>query len=165
MRKQLSPQPDARSPVPRDWLDLVRIATVTLTSEDPDFPIENALDLDDGTRGWRAAGPGQQSIRLVFDSPQRVRRIHVHFVEPAATRTQEIALAWAADPEAESLRELLRQQWNFSAQGSSEEIEGWDVDLPSVAVIELRVTPDIGNTATQGPGAIATLKALRVAAA
>ncbi len=164
MRKHMYPSSNPRPPMASEWLDLHRIATVELTSEDPDFPIEDALALDDDRAGWRAAGPGQQVIRLVFDSPQRVRRIHVHFVETAAPRTQEITLAWAGDPDGRPLLEILRQQWNFSAQGSAEEIEDWDVDLPSVMALELRVTPDIGAN-HNGARAVASLKALRVAGA
>src|SRR6266576_5830985 len=54
------------------WLDLERAAAVEVTTEEENFPVESALVLGE-TRGWRAAVPGTQTIRLVFDQPQRVR--------------------------------------------------------------------------------------------
>ena len=43
------------------------LAQVEITS-DPTHPIEAAL-LADRTGGWRAAGPGEQTIRLLFTRP------------------------------------------------------------------------------------------------
>ncbi len=51
------------------WLDLKRAAVVEVTSEDNDSPIESAL-VSGETPGWRAAMPGTDTIRLVFDQPQ-----------------------------------------------------------------------------------------------
>jgi hypothetical protein len=45
------------------WLDLERAAVVEVTSEEEDFPVESALVWGE-TRGWRAALPGTQTIRL-----------------------------------------------------------------------------------------------------
>jgi hypothetical protein len=39
------------------WMDVDRIASVEVTSEDSDYPIESALLLE-GKRGWRAVNPG-----------------------------------------------------------------------------------------------------------
>ena len=50
------------------WLDLERLAQVEITSENAKHPIESALISDRGT-GWRAAQPGKQTIRLIFDQP------------------------------------------------------------------------------------------------
>ncbi len=49
------------------WLDVNKVASVEVTSEDQNFPIESAL-LGDHARGWRAAESGTQTIRLVFDT-------------------------------------------------------------------------------------------------
>jgi hypothetical protein len=51
------------------WLDLNKAASVEVSSEDENCPIESAL-LGDEQRGRRAAERGTQTIRLVFDSPQ-----------------------------------------------------------------------------------------------
>ena len=60
------------------WMDVDRIASVEVSSEESGYPIESALLLD-GKRGWRAANPGMQTIRLIFDEPQKVRRILLVF--------------------------------------------------------------------------------------
>src|SRR5713226_1636145 len=96
MRKRLiTPIPQDRS---RDegWLDLDGVAVVEVTSEDKDYPVESAL-LSGETRGWRAAGPGTQTIRLLFDQPQRLRRISLAFEENEINRTQEFVLRWSPD--------------------------------------------------------------------
>jgi len=73
------------------WLDLERLAQVEITSEEVDYPIESALIPGTGS-GWRAAQPGEQTIRLRFDGPLRVRRIHLLFHEEQQGRTQEFVL-------------------------------------------------------------------------
>ena len=55
-------------------------------------------------------------------------------------------------------REVVRQQWNFAAGGSAEEVEDYRVDLPAVVELELAVTPDVA-----GGDARASLAELRVA--
>jgi hypothetical protein len=75
MRKRLvSPLPHDRVSVNGGELDLANLATVEITSEDETHPIECALQLGE-TRGWRAAEAGPQSIRLLFDQPQKLKRI------------------------------------------------------------------------------------------
>ncbi len=44
------------------WMDVDRIASVEVTSEESDYPIESALLLE-GKRGWRAANSGTQTIK------------------------------------------------------------------------------------------------------
>jgi hypothetical protein len=61
------------------WLNLEELATVHVTSEQPNFPIESAFN-PEGI-GWRAASPGTQTIRLVFDGPQQINRIWLLFEE------------------------------------------------------------------------------------
>jgi hypothetical protein len=139
-----------------DWLNLERLAEMELTSEDVAYPIESAL-LPGGGSGWRAAGPGEQMIRLLFDEPQRLRRIWLQFVEPVAERTQEYVLRWSPDG-GQSYREIVRQQWNFSPQGTTSETEDHRVDLSGVTALELRIVPDI-----RGGPARASLAHLRLA--
>jgi len=40
-------------------------------------------------RGWRAADSGTQTIRLIFDEPQKLTRISLVFEESETERTQE----------------------------------------------------------------------------
>jgi hypothetical protein len=137
------------------WLDLRSLASVEVSSEDPEHPIESALLPNKGS-GWRAERPGNQTIRVVFDNPQRVRRIRLHFVEPAAERTQEYTLRWAGRA-GEPLREIVRQQWNFSPGGSTTQTEDYRVELPGVSVLELNINPDVRSS-----GAVASLSEWRL---
>jgi hypothetical protein len=124
-----------------EWLDLEEVAKVEVTSEDPSFPLESALVWGKGL-GWRAAQRGKQIIRIVFDKPTRLRRIRLEFSETEIARTQEFTLQWSAKPGG-PFREIVRQQWSFSPQGSTSEIEDYQVDLDSVSVLELALKPDL----------------------
>ena len=137
------------------WLDLERAAVVEITSEDKDFPIESAFASEDA-RGWRAGAAGPQTIRLIFDHPQRLRCVSLVFEEDETKRTQEFALRCSADGES-TFKEIVRQQWNFSPPDATREIEEYQVDLYNVNVLELVIRPDIG-----GGAARASLKNLRL---
>ena len=138
------------------WLNLDSLTDVEVTSEDPAHPIEAAL-LPNRTSGWRAGGLGEQTIRLLFSSPQRVRRIRLNFVESETERTQEYVLRWSNDG-GKTFQDIVRQKWNFSPQGSTSETEDHHVDLPSVMVLELCIIPDIGGNSVP-----ASLDQMRVA--
>jgi len=157
MRKRIvAPvQQEAASPV-QDWLNVEALAEVEITSEDPAHPIEAAL-LPGSGLGWRAAGPGTQTIRLLFTSPQRLRGIWLRFVEAHTERTQEYVVRWSADG-GQSFREIVRQSWNFSPPGATCETEDHHVELPAVTVLELSIIPDIS-----GREAFASLAQLRLA--
>ena len=157
MRKRIiNPiQQEASSP-DLDWLNIEALAELEITSEDAAYPIESAL-LPGSKSGWRAASPGAQTIRLIFDTPQRIQRIWIHFVEPSTERTQEYVLRWSPDG-GQSFSEIVRQQWNFSPQGATSETEDLHVDLDAVTVLELIIKPDIS-----GGDAFACLEQLRLA--
>jgi hypothetical protein len=138
------------------WLDLNRTALVEVTSEENGYPIESAL-LEAESLGWRAANPGPQTIRLVFDEPQKLRRIRLAFEDSENTRTQEFVLRWSPDA-GHSFREILRQQWNFSPPDSVRETEDYTVELSVVTALELMIVPD-----KSGGAARASLASLRLA--
>jgi len=121
-------------------MDVDRIASVEVTSEESDYPIESALLLE-GKRGWRAANSGTQTIRLIFDEPQKLRRMLLVFEDTKNSRTQEFVLRWSPDIEC-SFREIVRQQWNFSPPDSVRETEDYVVELSEVKVLELMIVPD-----------------------
>jgi hypothetical protein len=125
------------------WLDLVTAATLELTSEDKTCPIEAAVS-SRYRHGWRAATPGEQTIRLIFYRPQRLKRINLVFEETETSRTQEFILRWRSEAD-QHFREIVRQQWNFSPPQTGREIEDYRVDLASVKVLELVIIPDIGG--------------------
>lgn len=143
MQKRLVHAPEQDRVPEGTWLDLEDMAQVELTSEDPTHPVEGAL-LPRSGAGWRAAEPGMQSIRLLFHQPQRLRRIRLRFDEPAADRTQEFALRWSPDG-GRSFRGLVRQQYTFSPEGATSELEDLNVDLASVTALELTIIPDQGR--------------------
>ena len=157
MRKRIINQnPQNVSPVDQSWLDLQRLAQVELTSEEAAHPIEEALIPSVGS-GWRAAQAGAQTIRLLFDESQRVRRIQLLFHEDQQARTQEFVLRWSPDA-GQSYREIVRQQYNFSPPGMTREFEDYTVDLVGVTALELRIVPDIS-----GGDARASVAQLRIA--
>jgi hypothetical protein len=116
--------------------------TVEVTSEDPNFPIEAAFVGDSGDIGWRASAKGEQQVRLLFDQPVSVRRIQLHFTEPTRDRLQEFSLRWLAEDGGQP-REIVRQQWNFSPEGSTSEMENYEVSLDGVSALELSIKPDL----------------------
>ena len=124
-------------------IDLERLAQVELTSEDAVYPIESALIPGAGP-GWRAAQPGQQAIRILFDEPQRLRRILLVFEERERARTQEFVLRWSADG-GRTYREIVRQQYSFSPPGTTREVENYVAELEGVNVLELTLIPDVGG--------------------
>ena len=141
-----------------NWKNLEVIARAEISSEDTAFPIEKALGKE-ATTGWRASEPGPQVIRLDFDEPQTVRRIHLHFVERERERSQEFAVfaGWSGE-----MREVVRQQWSFSPHGSTEEIEDYTVELDKVTTLELRIDPDRSHDPKMSQHH-ASLQSLRVA--
>ena len=156
MRKRIiaSNQPIEREE--ETWLNIAKLGEIEVTSEDDNFPIESAME--PGTnRGWRAASPGQQTIRVVFDQPQRLTRILLIFEEHEIARSHQFVLRWSPAVAA-PFREIVRQQWNFSPPGTVREIEDYAVQLPSVKILELFILPNIAG----GEG-IASLIKLRLA--
>jgi hypothetical protein len=139
-----------------EWLNLETIARVEVSSENPQHPIESAFKHGENL-GWRAAEPGVQTIRLLFDEPKDLRRIWLHFSEFEVERTQQFTLRWA-DSQTSPFREIVRQQWNFNPRTSAIEAEEYRVELSQVLTLELSIDPD------QGKGqAYATLIEWRVA--
>jgi len=156
MRKRLIPPIPHNVPHPdKSWLDLGRLAVVEVTSEDKDYPVESALAAEK-VRGWRAADVGNQTIRLIFDQPQKLKRITLLFEETETERTQEFVLRWSPDG-GRSFREIVRQQWNFSPPTTTHEIEEYRVELSDVTVLELVIVPDISRGSAR-----ASLKRLRL---
>jgi hypothetical protein len=70
---------------------------VEVTSEEKDYPVESAL-VSGEMRGWRAANSGTQTIRLIFDEPQRLTRFSLVFeeIEKAYPRVR-LAVVLTAD--------------------------------------------------------------------
>ena len=156
MRKRpITPIPQTGTPLDEGWLNLDRMAVVEVTSEERDYPVDSALVAGE-MRGWRAAASGTQTVRLIFDEPQRLTRIALVFEETEAERTQEFVLRWSPDG-GRSFREIVRQQWNFSPPKTTREDEEYQVELSGVTVLELIIVPDISRGSAH-----ALLKSLRL---
>jgi hypothetical protein len=156
MRKRLiTPSPQDASPLDEGWLDLDGTAVVEVTSEEKEYPVESAL-VSGEMRGWRAADSGTQTIRLIFDEPQKLTCIVLVFEETETERTQEFVLRWSPDG-GRSFREIVRQQWNFSPPNTIREVEEYRVGLSDVTVLELVIVPNISRGAAR-----ASLKSLRL---
>ena len=156
MRKRISSQPQRKSPSTNSgWLDLEALVRVEVTSEDAAHPIESAL-LTVGATGWRAESPGEQTVRLLFEPPQRLRRIRLLFREEKEERTQEFVLRWSSTIES-SWRDVVRQQYHFSPSGATEELEEYQVELEDVTALEITIIPNLSG------GSYASLAQLRLA--
>ena len=144
MRKTIVNQ-DSQNVFPGDekWLDLKRLAQVEITSEDASYPIEGAFEIN-GQTGWRASKAGKQTIRIIFDELQRINLIHLLFNEEQQTRTQEFVLRWSPG-NGQPYREIVRQQYNFSPESSTEQLENYSVNLEGVKIVELTIIPDVGG--------------------
>jgi hypothetical protein len=134
---------DNTSPRGQQWLDIERLAQVEITSEDAEHPIESAI-LPSAGGSWRAARPGAQALRLLFDEPLTIKQVHLLFREEEEARTQEFVLRWSGDG-GRSYREIVRQQYNFSPPETTVEEENYEVNLDGVTVLELRIVPDISR--------------------
>jgi hypothetical protein len=144
MRKQIiNHSPRTASSAAGVWLDVQHLAQVELSSEDAAHPIEAALLPGEGS-GWRAAEAGEQTIRLVFDEAQRIRRVQLLFEEHQQARTQEFVLRWSPDG-GQSWRDIVRQQYNFSPPGMTREFEDYTADLAGVKLLELKIVPNISG--------------------
>ena len=153
-RRLITPTPETVRSRGEGWLEIERVAIVEITSEEKDYPVEAAF-VSGETPGWRAAEPGPQTIRLVFDQPQRLKWISLVFEEKETGRTQEFVLRWSSDG-GSSFREIVRQQWNFSPE-TIREVEEYQVELSNVTVLELTIVPN-----TSGGSARASLQSLRL---
>jgi hypothetical protein len=157
MRKRIMDQNTEDASVSNQhWLNAEALAEVEVTSEDAAYPIESGL-LSETAAGWRAAQPGPQTVRLVFNQPQAIKRVHLEFDETELERTQQFVLRWSADG-GHSYREIVRQQYNFSPPGTTREGEDYSLNLAGVTTLELNIIPNIS-----GGSARASLTQLRFA--
>lgn len=145
LRKQISKIPAATAAPPEE-IDIAAVATVLVTSEAPEHPVDHAFDGNGGPGGtrWIASEPGEQTLILAFDTPQAIRRVALEVEEPEAARTQELQLAVSTDGE-RTYRELLRQEYNFCPPGTTFEREDWAAPADGVTHLRLVIRPDKGG--------------------
>ena len=159
LRKQVIAKPSQGPLSLEGEISIADVATVQVTSEQTDHPIDHAFDLSRGPGGsrWIAGGPGEQSVTLVFDRPQTIRRIGIEVEELAVSRTQELSVSASSDG-GRTYQELIRQEFNFSPPGTSFERELWSVSAGAVTHLRLEIKPDKGGHVGR-----ATLTSLTVA--
>ena len=144
MRKRvIGPVSVAHTIVRSRWIEIDTEASVEVTSEDEAYPIESALR-GDGLGSWRAAAPGAQTIRIVFDAPRRLQRIWLVFEERDVARTQEFVIRWSSDG-GQTYHDVVRQQYTFAPPGTTREVEDYTVQLEGATAVELNIVPDIAG--------------------
>src|SRR5215475_1522230 len=121
-------------------LDIASLATVLVTSESSEHPVDHLFDGRNGPGGtrWVASTEGEQTLVLVFDVPQTIRE------EAVASRTQVTTLAVSKDG-GQSYQEVVRQEFNFSAPGTTFEREVWNVPAAGMTNLRVTVQPDKGG--------------------
>ena len=122
------------------WLGIDAIAGIGVTSEAEGASVESVFDLDSET-GWRAENSGVQVIRITFGEPKTIRRIQLEFRESQFERTQEFTLQ--ARTAGGERTEVIRQQWTFSPQGSTQEVEDYRLNLNNISIMELTINHDL----------------------
>jgi hypothetical protein len=132
-----------------EWLDLEVVADGIITCADE--------RVARAPRSWSAECPGEQTIEIRFRHRTSVRRLRVVCAEVDQPRTQEMTI-WASLRGGEGHREVVRQQFNFSPHGATEEVEEYALQLDEVSTIQLRIVPSI-----DGRPAVARVIELRVA--
>ena len=127
-------------------IDIATVATVQVTSEASDHPIDHVFDDHRGPGGtrWIAGEPGEQTVTLAFDAPQTINQVLLEIEETEVPRTQELQLSLSCDG-GRTYRELLRQEFNFSPDGTTFEREKWTVSAQGVTHLRLVIKPDKGD--------------------
>jgi hypothetical protein len=125
---------------------IAETATVLVTSELPDHPIDHMCD---GQRGpgstrWIAEQAGDQTVVLAFDTAQNINMVSLEIEETEVSRTQEVTLATSRDG-GQTYRELLRQEFNFSPSGTTFEHEEWRLAAEGITNLRVWIRPDKGG--------------------
>ena len=150
LRKEILRTQQAASRPGASEIDIASVATVLVTSEDPEHPIDHAFD---GQRGpgasrWIAEQSGTQTVIVAFDAPQAIRSVLVESYEPEIERTQEMDVSISTDG-GSNYRHVLRQEYNFSPPGTSYEREHWSVAIDGVTHVKVTIKPDKGGKASR----------------
>lgn len=122
------------------------LATVFVSSEESDYPIDCAFDRQRGPGGtrWVAGENGEQVVILAFDTPQTIDQVAIEIEECDVYRTQETQLAVSKDG-GMTYRELRRQEFNFSPDSTTFEREEWTISEHGITHVRLWIKPDKGG--------------------
>jgi hypothetical protein len=146
LRKHLLAAPPPARDSQSGAKEIAAVATVWVTSEAADAPIDHVFDEHGGPGGsrWVAAGPGEQRLILAFDTPQTLRTVRLEVEEPAVSRTQVLHVSVSRDG-GQTYQELRRQEYTFSPPGTTFEREEWAVTVEGATHLQLVITPDKGG--------------------
>jgi hypothetical protein len=145
----IPPSPDLADPRTSDergCMHIPALATVLVTSEAAEHPVDCLFDGHDGPGGtrWVAAVDGEQVLILAFDTPQIIQEVGLETEESQASRTQVLTLSLSQDG-GRTYREILRQEFNFSPPGTTFERERWIVPAAMVSHLRVTIRPDKGG--------------------
>ena len=96
-----------------------------------------------------------EHIVLEFDRPQMISRLVYEVEEATRERTQEVRVEVSEDG-AQTYRQILVQEYNFSPGGATYQREEQRLDLGRVTHLRLTIVPNKNGSGT------ATLTALRL---
>ena len=128
-------------------IDIASVATVQVTSESPEHPIDHVFDEHRGPGGtrWIAGEPGEQTVILAFDTPQDDQPdLSWKSRSRKSLARRNSSLSFSCDG-GRTYRELLRQEYNFSPAGTTFEREDWAVSAQGVTHLRLVIKPDKGG--------------------
>ncbi len=147
LRKQIvAPAAEPNPGIPADAIDIIDEAEVLASSEAERFPLDNIVDgsCGPGSSQWVAGTTGPQTLVFKFDAPQHITGINYEIEENETVRTQEVLFEVSSDSGAH-FREILRQEYNFSPDGSTFQREALTFDLPGTTQLRIVIKPDKGN--------------------
>lgn len=129
-------------------IDLAAHAMIHFSSEDPEHPIEHALDGSSGrgaSRWLSAHRDTTEQIVLEFDEPRDVSRIEFQVEEAQLERTQEVRAEYSRDG-GRTYRQVFVQEYTFSPNGSTYQCESLNVQLSGVTHLRFNVMPNKGGS-------------------
>jgi hypothetical protein len=148
LRKHIVPSPLQAAAIGTEpaGLHIPALATVLVTSESGDHPVDHLFDGRNGPGGtrWVASADGEQTVILAFDTPQAIREVGLEVEEPSASRTQVLTLSLSQDG-GRTYREIVRQEFNFSPPGTTFEREVWNVPAGRVTHLRIAIQPEKGG--------------------
>src|SRR5271165_3016483 len=139
-------------------IDIAGCATIAYSSEDPAHPVEHMLDgrSGPGATRWISARPDTvEHVIIEFDRPQRVSRFVYEVEETIRERTQEVRVE-VSEYGAQSYRQILVQEYNFSPRGATYQREEQRFNLHQVTRLRLTIVPNKSGSGT------ASITALRL---
>ncbi|HEV2098059.1 MAG TPA: discoidin domain-containing protein [Stellaceae bacterium] len=156
-KRQLEPDAAISARAPGE-IDIVGVATIAYSSEDPVHPVEHMLDghSGPGATRWISARPDTvERIVVEFDQPQAISRLAYEVEEEVRERTQEVR-AEVSEDGGRTYRQVFAQDYTFSPHGATYQREEQRFSRVQTSHLRLTIVPN-----KNGAGS-ATLTALRL---